>query len=96
MIAAIKSNPVTTIFGILTVISEIFRSQPDLLDFLPENIRGYIFGTVSVSCAIITAIAAKDGDTNKQILAKSIAKKIEKEQLKQEIINNITVNKETK
>lgn len=60
MIEAFKNNPKTSIFGILTVASEVIRANPDLVGFLPDEIKGYILGAASIIFAITTAIFVKD------------------------------------
>jgi hypothetical protein len=60
MIETLKNNPKTSIFGILTVLSEVIRANPDLVSFLPDGIKGYVLGAASVIFAVTTVIFAKD------------------------------------
>jgi len=78
-------NSRTTIFGILTVISEVLRNNPSLLSFLPPNIQNMVLGISSIVFAVVTAIAMADKQTKGEIAAKQVAKALEKEVLKTEI-----------
>lgn len=60
MFDTIKENPKTTIWGILTILSEVLRNNPDLVGFLPDTIKGYVLGTCSIICAITVSIYARD------------------------------------
>lgn len=85
MIVAIKSNPKTSLWGLATIISEVIRNMPGLLDFLPENIGKYIFGIASIVCATVTVMSARDKETPAQLEAKEEKKAVERENLKTEI-----------
>lgn len=78
MIEKLKNNPKTTIFGTLTIISEVIRANPDLINFLPDNIEGYILGAASAIFAFATAIYAKDARNPKPPKAEVIIEEEEK------------------
>lgn len=85
MINTIKSNPKTSLWGIATILSEVIRNTPGLLDFLPEDVGKYIFGIASIICATLTVVSARDRETPAQTEVKELKKTLEREELKQEI-----------
>lgn len=91
MIQALKSNPKTTIWGFLTILSEILRNNPDLINFLPDNIKGYVLGISTIIFAVMTAASARDADSSKVITAKAVAKEMDKQELKEEILTETAV-----
>ncbi len=56
----INNNRMTTAWGTAVIIAETLRFNPEWLGFLPDSIKGYILGIVSIICGLGAAISAAD------------------------------------
>ncbi len=85
MIAFVKENKKTSIFGILAIFSEVIRNNPSIIGFLPDVVEGYVFGASSLIFAVLTVISARDAKSPAQAELERVQKEQEKQDLKAEI-----------
>ncbi len=91
MLNAIKSNPRTSIWGISALIAFTLQQNPALVNFLPDQIKGYVLGLAALVCAIGAVLHAQDALTPAEQEVKALKKESEREGLKQEIKEEVKV-----
>lgn len=85
MIETIKDNKRTSLFGTLTIVCEIIRNNPSLINFLPDTVESQVLGLASLIFAFLTVFNMRDAKTPAQIESQAVQKEQEKQELKTEI-----------
>lgn len=91
MLQAIKSNPKTSVYGILALVAFALKENPSLVDFIPETPRNYILGISALICAALAFLNTQDKLTPAEQEVKLLKKEVEREGLKQEIKEEVKV-----